>query len=131
MMTKIHKLLLFGVFAVALLALCCFATRALIRARIRAHEIMCFENIRVINAAIESCALANRWHEGDTIDTTNLFPMLLGNKLPICPDGGQYVIKTVGITPSCTVHTAMCARIRFDASKIVAKAADGLYLLEE
>lgn len=131
-MTKRTKKWLLGSSALLIVFACAAIAHLVLEGRKQAHEKECFENIKRIDASIESCALAYRWGHGGSVQMDQLL-QYFPNGLPSCPSGGQYIMPTVGSIPSCTVHKAMCARIRVDKTRIrtVAKRAFALYLEEK
>lgn len=64
----------------------------------------CLDNLRVIDAAMVSCAMANNYHTGDKTSHKLVLEFLKDGALPKCPSGGIYTIPLVGDFPECSVH---------------------------
>jgi hypothetical protein len=64
----------------------------------------CIENLREIDSAKQQWALEQRKQITDTPTWKDLVPYIGhgGFVMPICPDGGNYTIGTVGEKPTCT-----------------------------
>jgi hypothetical protein len=68
----------------------------------------CQDNLRQIDAAIDSCAVTYQWQPGgkidDPVNIRRIIEHIKGIKMPICPSGGKYSIPVLGKNPSCSVH---------------------------
>lgn len=84
------------VLIIALLA--AIAVPSFVRARDRARESACLNNLRLIDAAVETWAMAEEIANAETWEE------LRGGALPTCPSGGSYGTPAVGARPSCTIH---------------------------
>jgi RNA polymerase sigma factor (sigma-70 family) len=67
----------------------------------------CINNLRVIENAIQMCALEHKIGNHEAVTTEQVLPYLaslgLTNGLPPCPLGGTYTFGQVGDKPSCSV----------------------------
>jgi DNA repair exonuclease SbcCD ATPase subunit len=65
----------------------------------------CVNNLRLYDSAKQQWALENRKQNTDTPTLDDLRPYLgkgANGEMPTCPDGGTYVIGTVGEKPTCS-----------------------------
>jgi hypothetical protein len=77
-----------------------------VRARTTSQQNACISNLRMIDAAKAQWALENHKQNTDTPTKQDLTPYLgLGpsGRFPVCPDGGTYIIGTVGEKPRCSI----------------------------
>ena len=74
-----------------------------VKARTTAQMHMCIENLRQIEDAKRSWALATNKQPTDTPTTQDLMPYF--KALPKCPAGGSYSFNTVGEQPTCSIPT--------------------------
>lgn len=67
----------------------------------------CINNLRMIDAAKEQSAMANRLTDGQEADPASVAEYLRGNAIPVCPSGGTYTLNPIGKLPTCSVpgHT--------------------------
>jgi len=76
------------------------------RAKQRAVD-RCINNLRQIDAAAQQWALEHGKRDGDHIDYPNdLKPYLsvdYPKGVPLCPDGGVYILNKVGDKPTCSI----------------------------
>lgn len=66
----------------------------------------CINNLRMIDGAKNQWALENNKTANDTPTWTDILPYMGGhatNKIPECPDGGQYTIGRIGENPKCSI----------------------------
>jgi|GEM_PF-3002840 len=63
----------------------------------------CINNLRMIDAAKEQWALAERKGEGDQPDPAGVAQYLKGGRIPECPAGGVYKLNPIGKEPECSV----------------------------
>lgn len=63
----------------------------------------CVNNLRVIDAAKEQCAMEMNLKDGDEVNQLRLKKYLSGGKMPICPAGGKYTINPVEKNPECSI----------------------------
>lgn len=78
-----------------------------VKARTRAQQNACINNLRQLDGAKSQWALENKKVDTDTVVTSDLAPYIKGNAIPDCPANGTYAVTTVGVNPTCTVasHT--------------------------
>lgn len=95
------------VFIVALLVMVLLAVVAMpsfIMARRQSQRNACLRNLHIIASATGSAALVHRWSDEDPIVVSTIAEYMMGCTLPVCPSGGQYLMRTVGQRPECSVH---------------------------
>jgi len=80
-----------------------------IKARQTAQKNACYNNMRIIDGAINQWAIEAKKSDGDAIDSTAIVAYIRGGAMPTCPAGGTYTITTVGASPqvSCSTHGAL------------------------
>lgn len=64
----------------------------------------CLQNLVKLTEADEAVAQTLRLSFGDPISAKDTASLMLGHVIPICPAGGEYIIRNVGDSPLCTVH---------------------------
>ena len=64
---------------------------------------VCINNLRQIDAGKEQWAMANRRSNGDPADVRGVNEYIKGNRTPVCPAGGKYSYRNIGIAPECSV----------------------------
>jgi hypothetical protein len=83
------------------------STRAISPEQATAYANQCINNLRQIDAAANQFALERGKTTGDPINFPNdLTPYIRldrNGKIPACPAGGDYVLKTVGEMPTCSL----------------------------
>jgi hypothetical protein len=62
----------------------------------------CINNLRIIDAAKEQCALEKNLKDGQAVSTTDISKYLPGGMMPKCPAGGQYTVNPIGKDPTCS-----------------------------
>jgi hypothetical protein len=72
-----------------------------VKARNQAQHNMCINNLRQIEVAKKQWALDNNKQNTDTPAKQDLLKYL-GDKMPVCPAGGDYTIGSVGEKPTCS-----------------------------
>ena len=77
-----------------------------VRARSKAQQNACINNLRQIDGAKAQWALENKKVDSDTITTTDVSPYLKGAVMPQCPANGTYAVTDIQSTPTCTLSTA-------------------------
>ena len=77
-----------------------------VRARSKAQQNACINNLRQLDGAKAQWALENKKVDSDAITTTDVSPYLKGSVMPQCPANGTYSVTTVAATPACTLSTA-------------------------
>ncbi len=76
-----------------------------VRARLKAQQSACINNLRQIDAAKEEWALENSKKVGTVVTEDDIKPYIKLNangNLPKCPSGGTYTIGKVGEKPTCS-----------------------------
>ncbi|MBU6410569.1 MAG: type II secretion system GspH family protein [Verrucomicrobia bacterium] len=82
-----------------------------IRARAKAQQNACINNLRQIDGAIDEWALENGQSTGDPVASvatvSNYIKLNASGDVPSCPAGGSYTVNAVGSTPqvSCSLST--------------------------
>jgi hypothetical protein len=76
-------------------------------ARMQAVRAACMNNLRMIEAAKAQWAIENSKPNGSVATWPDLQPFL--PQAPRCPQGGQYLLGTVGDMPRCSLHGAAAA----------------------
>ena len=66
----------------------------------------CLDNLRRLDTCKGNWALENR-KDQRAVPTWNdlrpFFPEWWSNQIPVCPDGGTYVLRSVGEPPRCSI----------------------------
>jgi hypothetical protein len=78
---------------------------ALAKAKSKAQDINCINNLKQIDLAKKMWANDNNKQNGDTPTWSDLKPYLGGGtngKMLVCPDGGVYTIGSLGEKPTCS-----------------------------
>jgi len=86
------------------------AMPAFAKARTTARMNACINNLRMIDAAKDQWAMENNAKNGDEVKEDDIKGYLRGNAMPVCPQGGQYTIGTLGENPECSMHPNGLAR---------------------
>jgi len=78
-----------------------------VKARTKAQQNSCINNLRQIDGAKAQWALENKKVDSDAVTTSDVAPYLKGSAIPACPANGTYSVTTVSANPACTVggHT--------------------------
>jgi prepilin-type N-terminal cleavage/methylation domain-containing protein len=78
-----------------------------VRARETAQTNACISNLRQIDGAKQQWALEARQSSTAEPTTAEVSEYLKGERMPICPAQGTYVINPVNVEPTCTIpgHT--------------------------
>ena len=64
----------------------------------------CINNLRIIDAAKEQCALEHDMGDGDPItDLPKVTAYIKGDAVPKCPAGGEYALNAIGEDPVCSI----------------------------
>lgn len=74
-----------------------------VRAQERSHIQSCMANLRQIEQAKERYAIEYRRQNEAPVAWSDLLPAYLKQQ-PECPGGGEYDLKGVGETPTCSVE---------------------------
>ena len=77
-----------------------------VRARTVSQENACISNLRLIDGAKAQWALENNKKNTDTPTEKDLTPYIgrgPNGEFPVCPQGGTYIIGSVGEKPRCTI----------------------------
>lgn len=62
----------------------------------------CEVKLRMIHGAKENWALSHGATNGQAVTWTDIVPYLKGEKIPVCPEGGRYILGNVGDLPECS-----------------------------
>jgi prepilin-type N-terminal cleavage/methylation domain-containing protein len=81
--------------------LAAIAIPSFMKARTTSQKNACINNLRVIDAAKEQCAVEGGLPEGDAVDQADIEPYM--KAYPSCPAGGAYTIGVIGADPTCDV----------------------------
>ncbi len=73
-----------------------------VKARTKAQQNACINNLRQIDGAKEQWALENKKTEGAAVADSDVAPYLKGNAMPSEPAGFGYTPQNVGVNPTCT-----------------------------
>ena len=78
-----------------------------VKARTKAQQNACINNLRQLDGAKAQWALENKKVDTDTVATSDVAPYLKGGIMPDCPASGTYTVTTVSANPTCSVasHT--------------------------
>ena len=63
----------------------------------------CINNLRMIDAAMQQCALENKLTATNVITADQILPYLIEQKLPECPSGGSYQFGSLTNAPTCSI----------------------------
>jgi prepilin-type N-terminal cleavage/methylation domain-containing protein len=75
----------------------------LIKARVRAREQLCIENLSQIESAKQIWGVENSKKDGDVPVNADLIGAALYiKKAPECPAGGTYSLNAIGVNASCS-----------------------------
>ncbi len=66
-------------------------------------DVRCTNNLRMIDAAKEQCALERGLKDGAAVNEMMISKYLLKGKIPVCPAGGTYTLNPVGKNPTCSI----------------------------
>lgn len=93
-------------FVVAVIGLlAAIAIPSFIRARDTSQLNACLNNMRIIDAAKNQCALARTYKAGETVSEQDVSPYLKnGFSSLLCPKNGRYTTNPIGKDPECSVH---------------------------
>lgn len=65
---------------------------------------VCFENLKQLEAAKQIYGMEAGKKNGDAVSSPDLIgPALYIRKMPECPSGGTYDLKTIGDNTTCTI----------------------------
>ena len=78
-----------------------------VKARTKAQQNACINNLRQIDGAKAQWALENKKVDSDDVTTSDVAPYLKGSVMPDCPANGSYTVTKVSSNPSCSIsgHT--------------------------
>jgi hypothetical protein len=77
---------------------------ALAKAKSKAQDVQCQNNLRQIEFSISQWALEKRKADGAQVKLGDLAEYFAG-RAPMCAGGGEYILTTVGKRPRCTLHS--------------------------
>lgn len=83
-----------------------FALPSYIRARIATKRMLCLNNLRQIEAAVDRWVFENDIPDGSPVsysDEDEVYSYVGGGRLT-CPSGGEYVISSIGAYPQVTCN---------------------------
>ena len=83
--------------------LAAIAIPSFMKARTTSQKNACIENLRQVEGAKETWAMAASKNNGDDIDTDTVKSYIKGSKFPACPGGGTYTYNKVGTDVSCDI----------------------------
>jgi len=78
------------------------ALPSLNRARNKAAQTACIQNLRLIDAAKQHWALENKRADTDTPGPEDIKVYLRNQLFPTCPAGGAYTIGALNADPACS-----------------------------
>lgn len=77
-----------------------------VRARSKAQQNACINNLKQMDGAKAQWAIENKKVDSDAVTTSDITPYLKGSVMPQCPSSGAYAVTTVSAIPTCTLSTA-------------------------
>ena len=77
-----------------------------VRARSKAQQNACINNLKQMDGAKAQWAIENKKVDSDAVTTTDITPYLKGSVMPQCPANGTYAVTIVSAVPTCTLSTA-------------------------
>ena len=91
--------------------LAAIAIPSFIKARAESQSKGCINNLRIMDAAKEQCAMEKGWATGlavavGSVEATNVLAYVKGTTIPHCPANGTYAWNAIGVDPSCTLGAA-------------------------
>jgi len=92
--------------------LAAIAIPSFVQARQTSQMNACTNNMRQIDSAKESWALASNIDTGEEVDCAEINQYLRNGVTPACPAGGTYTYHEVGQEPECSVHGRLSATHR-------------------
>jgi len=98
-------------YVVIILLLLAIAIPSFIPARNVVSQNSCMNNLRMIDSAKESWALAKQKTNGEDVVTSEVNAYIRGNTTPACPAGGTYSYNVVGSNPTCTITNPTIHRL--------------------
>ena len=82
--------------------LAAIAIPSFVKARSTSQSHACINNLRIMDAAKEQWAMAEKKESGDEPDVEGVCQYIGGARLPVCPAGGQYSLNPIGVAPTCS-----------------------------
>ena len=64
----------------------------------------CVVNLKQLDGAAQQWALETKKTARSPVEVEGIKPYLKGSRLPVCPNGGNYLFRTVAESPTCSVH---------------------------
>ena len=77
-----------------------------VRARSKAQQNACINNLKQMDGAKAQWAIENKKVDSDAVTTSDITPYLKGSAMPECPASGAYAVTIVSAVPTCTLSTA-------------------------
>ena len=78
------------------------AIPSFMKARTTSQQNACVNNLRMLEAAKEQWALENKKENGSVIHEADIIKYLGLGKMPVCPQGGRYILNPVGSNARCS-----------------------------
>ncbi len=79
------------------------AIPSFMKAKIQSGQNACINNLRQLESAKEQWALAGKKNQGDAVVEAEVLQYIKGNKMPVCPQGGQYTLNAIGENCECSL----------------------------
>ncbi len=74
------------------------------KARVRARQQLCIENLSQIESAKQIWGVENAKKDGDVPSNAELIgPSQYMKQTPVCPAGGSYSLNAIGANATCTI----------------------------
>jgi hypothetical protein len=83
--------------------LAAIAVPSFVKARTTSQQNACINNLRIMDAAKEQWAMAERKQDGDETDIPGISEYMRGMTMPTCPQGGVYKVNAIGLAPECNI----------------------------
>lgn len=90
--------------------LAAIAIPSFVKARNQAQQNACINNLRIIDAGKEQCAMEYRLTDGVRAPTDSVNEYIKGRQIPVCPAGGTYDYNLIGSDPICSGVTVTLHR---------------------
>ncbi len=75
----------------------------------RSEANACGGNMRMLDSAKEQWAMSVGVTNGP-VDLVGVLSYIKGNRMPLCPSGGEYTLDDIGETPQCSLHCTISNR---------------------
>ncbi len=87
--------------------LAAIAIPSFVKARSTSQLNACINNMRYIDSAKEQWAMEVKASTGQAVDTPAVNAYIRGATTPLCPAGGTYDYRNIGLDPECSVHGSL------------------------